>query len=128
MKAKVIDVHYRKDSETFPKWMKYQITLLWEDGTQETIPAYGKDLQDALSRVVHDHQVEKVTELGNRIGKRFPFWVFALMWFIYVGGLVTIVINTDDHWYFGGGIILPVLLLGLLNLWTQQKNKDKDEV
>ena len=127
MKAKVINVTYRKDSETFPKWMKYQITLLWEDGKTESIPAYGKDLQDALSRVVHDQQVEKVTELGNRIGEKFPFWAFALMWFIYVGGLVTIVINTDDHWYFGGGIVLPVLLLGLFNLWTQQKNKDKNE-
>jgi len=59
MKQKVIDVKYRKDSTQFPKWMKYEITLLNEDGSTDKIPAYGKDLQDALSRVVHDKKVQK---------------------------------------------------------------------
>jgi len=35
MKQKVINVTYRKDSETFPKWMKYEIEILNEDGTTE---------------------------------------------------------------------------------------------
>ena len=49
MKQKVIDVKYRKGSETFPDWLKYEVTILNEDGTTDLIPAYGKDLQDALS-------------------------------------------------------------------------------
>ena len=65
MKQKVINVSYRKDSQTFPEWMKYEIELLNEDGTTEKIPAYGKDLQDALSRVVHDFKVEKIEEQTN---------------------------------------------------------------
>ena len=62
MKQKVIDVKYRKESKTFPEWMKYEVTLLNEDGTTNKIPAYGKDLQDALSRVVHDSKVEKINK------------------------------------------------------------------
>ncbi len=54
MKQKVINATYRKDSNTFPDWLKYEFELLNEDGTTTKIPAYGKDLQDALSRVVHD--------------------------------------------------------------------------
>jgi hypothetical protein len=60
MKQKVINVKYRKSSDKFPNWMKYEVTLMGEDGTTELIPAYGKDLQDALSRVVHDRKAEKV--------------------------------------------------------------------
>jgi hypothetical protein len=42
MKQKVINVKYRKSSDKFPNWMKYEVTLMSEDGTTETIPAYGK--------------------------------------------------------------------------------------
>ena len=57
MKRKAIDVKYRKDSESFPDYLKYEVTVLNEDGTTEVIPAYGKDLQDALSDVVDDEMV-----------------------------------------------------------------------
>ena len=82
MKQKVINVTYRKDSQTFPKWMKYEVEILHEDGTTQLIPAYGKDLQDALSRVVHDDRVEKVEE---RV-KRIPDLVWAILWFGYILG------------------------------------------
>jgi hypothetical protein len=75
-KRKVINVTYRKDSETFPKWMKYEIELLNEDGTTEVIPAYGKDLQDALSRVVHDTKVEKVSKVVDKV----PTFVWPITW------------------------------------------------
>ena len=58
MKKKVINVSYRKDSNTFEDWMKYEIEILHEDGVKEMIPAYGKDLQDVLSRVVHDEKLK----------------------------------------------------------------------
>ena len=67
MKQKVINASYRKDSNSFPEWMKYEIELLNEDGSITKIPAYGKDLQDALSRVVHDKKVEKIEKRTKRI-------------------------------------------------------------
>ena len=66
MKRKVLNVTYRKDSRTFDDWMKYEIEILNEDGSIEKIPAYGKDLQDALSRVVHDAKVEKIEKREKR--------------------------------------------------------------
>jgi hypothetical protein len=40
MKQKVVNDNLPlKDSETFPKWMKYEVTLMSENGTTETIPA-----------------------------------------------------------------------------------------
>ena len=60
MKKKAINAVYRKDSESFPEWLKYEVTILSEDGEISKVPAYGKDLQDALSRVVHDDKVKKI--------------------------------------------------------------------
>jgi len=124
MKQKVIDVKYRKDSETFPDWMKYEITLLNEDGSTEKHPAYGKDLQDALSRVVHDKKVNKVQKTTSK----FPWWGWAIVWFIYIGGLAVYTSSSRDNGFvFGIGMTLPVVLVTLLNRWSIEKNKDKIE-
>lgn len=126
MKQKVIDVKYRKDSTKFPTWMKYEITLLNEDGSTERIPAYGKDLQDALSRVVHDNKVVKVSKQANK----FPWWGWALVWFMYIGGLATITrySHTDDSgWIFIVGMLVPMVVVTLLNRWSIEQNKDKIE-
>ena len=80
MKQKVINATYRKDSNTFPDWLKYEFEILNEDGTTEMIPAYGKDLQDALSRVVHD---KKVVQVEQRT-KRIPDIVWVVLWFGYI--------------------------------------------
>jgi len=46
MKQKIINVSYRKESVAFPEWLKYEITILNENGSENIIPAYGKDLED----------------------------------------------------------------------------------
>jgi len=124
MKQKVINVMYRKESKTFPDWMKYEITLLNEDGSTETHPAYGKDLQDALSRVVHDQKVTKVQTTTSK----FPWWGWAIVWFVYIGGLAVYTsLSRDNGFVFGIGMTLPVVLVTLLNRWSIEKNKDKIE-
>jgi len=124
MKQKVIDVKYRKESKTFPDWMKYEITLLNENGSTEKHPAYGKDLQDALSRVVHDQKVTKVQTSTSK----FPWWGWAIIWFIYIGGLAVYTSTSRDNGLvFGVGMTLPVVLVTLLNRWSIEKNKDKIE-
>jgi hypothetical protein len=124
MKQKVIDVKYRKESKTFPDWMKYEITLLNEDGSTEKHPAYGKDLQDALSRVVHDQKVTKVQTTTSK----FPWWGWAIVWFVYIGGLAVYTsYSPGNGLVFGIGMTFPVVLVTLLNRWSIEKNKDKIE-
>ena len=119
MKAKVIDVHYRKDSQTFPKWMKYEITLLYEDGTTEKIPAYGRDLQDALSRVVHDHKVQKL----NRKASQVPLAVWLLLWFSYMGILVSAYTITNNSWVVLGGVLGIGAVVGSLGWSGKLRNR-----
>lgn len=125
MKQKVINVTYRKDSNTFPEWMKYEVEILNEDGTTEMIPAYGKDLQDALSRVVHDKKVEKVEQKAKRI----PDLVWAVLWFGYIFGWTMMTLQTSSNEYKGlifvAGIALITSLTLRLKIWFRLRNRDK---
>ena len=126
MRKKAIRVEYRKESESFPEWLKYEVTVLNEDGTTENVPAYGKDLQDALSRVVHDEKVEKIT----RRTKRVPDLVWVIMWFGYMFGLVQLTIlqsgydKFDGLFFLGGMIVLTTSILSIKN-WLKLRNQDK---
>ena len=122
MRQKVIDVKYRKESKSFPDWMKYEVTILNEDGSTSKLPAYGKDLQDALSRVVHDNKVEK---LHTKVSK-LPLWSWVLMWFVYAGALATYTsLSISNGWVFNIGMVLPIITVTLLNRWSIEQNKDK---
>jgi hypothetical protein len=120
MKKKAIKVEYRKDSESFPEWLKYEITILNEDGTTEKIPAYGKDLQDALSRVVHDERVDKIQNKTNLI----PWWAWVIVYFAYMTTISTWSINANSPGVILFGLLGTVLfILGMKKL-TTKRNKD----
>ena len=126
MKQKVINVSYRKDSNKFEDWMKYEIEILNEDGSKELIPAYGKDLQDALSRVVHD---KKVSKIEKKVINKIPTNVWAFSWFIGLSIMSSSIYYTNDTKYLGWYIILGMMLytLGTLSIsnWFTLRNKDK---
>ena len=115
MKQKVINVTYRKGSNTFPDWLKYEVTLLNEDGTEEKTPAYGKDLQDALSRVVHD---KKVVEVERKITKRIPDLVWVVLWFGYILGWTLLTYEVSSYTSFNGLFFISgIALITGLTLW-----------
>jgi len=121
MKQKVIDVHYRKDSNQFPDWMKYEITLLNEDGTEEKIPAYGKDLQDSLSRVVHDKKVEKIEKKVEKA----PTWVWLLTWVSYMGTVATLGIAYDSPIIIASGLAIATSAGFYMQWWFRNRNVDQ---
>jgi len=121
MKQKVIDVHYRKDSNAFPDWMKYEVTLLNEDGSEEKIPAYGKDLQDSLSRVAHDKKVERVE---NKVEKT-PVWVWLVTWLSYMGTVSSLAIAYDSPIILSSGLAIATLTGFYMQWWFRNRNVDK---
>ena len=125
-KQKVINVTYRKDSISFNEWMKYEITLIDEDGEKQVIPAYGKDLQDALSRVVHD---KKVIEVEKRV-RRIPEIIWVILWFGYILGLMEFTYLVSPYDKFNGALFLGGMsLITLITLWgkTWFRMRNKDE-
>jgi hypothetical protein len=126
MKQKVINAEYRKDSSAFPDWMKYEVTILNEDSTTQKIPAYGKDLQDALSRVVHDKKVKQI----EKKAKRIPDLVWAVLWFGYIFGWTMMTLQVSSNEYRGllflAGIALITSLTLRLKIWFRLRNRDRE--
>lgn len=126
MKRKAIQAELRKESKTFDGWLKYEVTIQNEDGSVEKVPAYGKDLQDALSRVVHD---EKVQKLEKRT-KRIPDLVWAVLWFGYMFGwtMLTYEVSPYDKFdglFFIGGIALITGITVWAKSWFRKRNISK---
>ena len=126
MKRKAIQAELRKESQTFDGWLKYEVTIQNEDGSTEKVPAYGKDLQDALSRVVHD---EKVQKLEKRT-KRIPDLVWATLWFGYMFGwtMLTYEVSPYDKFdglFFIGGIALITGITLWAKTWFRKRNISK---
>ena len=125
-KQKVINVTYRKDSISFNEWMKYEVTLIDEEGEKQVIPAYGKDLQDALSRVVHD---KKVIEVEKRV-RRIPEIIWVILWFGYILGLMEFTYLVSPYDKFNGALFLGGMsLITLITLWgkTWFRMRNRDE-
>jgi hypothetical protein len=122
---KVIKATLRKESESFKGWLKYEITIKnFENGLIETIPAYGKDLQDALNRVVHDEKVEKIKNTTSKV----PTFVWVLMWLGYIMGLYFYVITLPLQYtglVFILGIMCITFTIGYLSNWLKYRNKFK---
>ena len=129
-KRKVINVSYRKDSKSFPDWMKYEIEILNEDGSTDTIPAYGRDLQDALSRVEHDKKVEKVSKVIRKV----PDVVWVMLWFSFVGMLTMYVMSNIEMFgawagsvFIGGLMVISGVTMSIHNWFTLRNRNRTDE-
>lgn len=125
MKRRAINATLRKESQTFEGWLKYEVEIQNPDGTTELVPAYGKDLQDALSRVVHD---EKVVKLEQK-AKRIPDVVWVALWFGYILGwtLLTYEVSAEkfEGVFFIGGLALVSAATIWAKTWFRRRNISK---
>jgi hypothetical protein len=95
-RRKAIDAKLIGESKTSPGYFKYQFTILELDGTTNVTPAYGKDMEDALERLVWVERTEK---------KPFNVVVItALLTIIVVPSMIAAITNS------------PIWLLGSLAL------------
>lgn len=125
MNRKVINATFRKESQTFPGWLKYEIEIQNEDGSTEIVPAYGKDLQDALSGVAHDELALKLEEQVKHI----PNTAWVLLWFGYILGwtILTYEVSSDEFEgvFFMSGIGLITVVTLLTKAWFKRRSIKK---
>lgn len=127
-KNKKVAVHaeLRKESQTFDGWLKYEVTIKNEDGKLEKVPAYGKDLQDALSRVVHDSRVKVLEE---KVIKKVPETGWAVAWFMGQALTTSLIYYNVSYSYVGYYIVGSIALYALATLsifnWFTLRNRSK---
>ncbi len=104
-----IKAEWQRDSNSAPGFNKYFITIRETDGTELKMPAYGRDMQDALSRLVKTERAEKLAEATEKV----PDFVYVLLFLGTLGVGSTLSTASDDPMYFAIGAGALVLLVGL---------------
>ena len=77
-KRKAIDCKLIEASKTSPGYHKYQVTIQESDGTTSIHPAYGKDMQDAISRLIWNERVDKISRVSKKTKVETPL-LFTLV-------------------------------------------------
>ena len=90
-RRRAIDCKFVEKSKTSPGYLKYEITIAEKDGTIHKEPAYGKDMQDALSRLIN---TERTVRIEKRMEKN-PV-IFFVIW---MGVMAAPVIWNSDITY-----------------------------
>ena len=105
-------------SKNNPGYLKYMVTIGEKDGTKHTQPVYGKDMQDALSRLINIERTVKVErKLETNTGLIF------LTWLVVMGTPAILSESNNTPWmlaYTFGGIML---LVTVTLLWYNYINK-----
>lgn len=123
-RAKAIHAELRKESKSFDGWLKYEVTIEYPNGKTEQVPAYGKDLQDALSRVAHDKKVEKLVKT------KLPTLTILFIAILIASSFTVVGFNIDRLGDSAGSVIVAtVVILATLTLsianWFNLRSREK---
>lgn len=116
-RRRAIKCEILKKSTSHKGYCKYKITICELDGTIHSEVAYGKDMQDALSRLINTERTVKVEKkIENNV-----FWIL-LIWAVTMGwpALIT---DGGSPMYILYMFISVITMFGLAALWYNYINK-----
>ena len=82
-RRRAIECKIVEKSKKNPGYCKYDITIAELDGTVHTQPAYGTDMQDALSRLMNTERTKKI----EKKMEKNPL-IFFIVWMIVMSAPV----------------------------------------
>ena len=106
-------------SKNNPGYLKYMVTIGEKDGTKHTQPVYGKDMQDALSRLINKERTVKVErKLESNTGLIFLSWLaFMTIPAIFFG-------TQDTPWMLVCTVGTIIMIMVVAALWYNYINKE----
>ena len=120
-RRRAIDCTLVEKSKTSPGFIKYEVTIAEKNGRIHKQPAYGKDMQDALSRLIN---TERTVKIEKKVEKNS--FVFFLIWLAVMAAPIAIHGNiTYTPWfilYMFGAFTAMFVFAGL---WQSYLEKGK---
>ena len=118
-KRRAIKATMERASNSNEGYYKYNITVKEPDGKVHTLPAYGRDMQDALSRLMNKQRTVKVE---NTVSAN-P-WLALLAWTAICIWPAQMATETNNPaWLL---IILAGLGCGVVGIWQWYKYINKE--
>lgn len=119
-RRKAISSKLIRKSKSHPEYFKYEIKIQEKDGSTHTEPAYGKDMQDALSRLIWTERTNKV---GKSLSKLDILWIVVVWMISIILPTILATQNNNPLWLLlTVGFI--VILIGLYTLWDRYLKKE----
>jgi len=116
-RRRAIKCEILKKSTSHKNYCKYKITICELDGTVHSEVAYGKDMQDALSRLINTERTVKVEKkIENNV-----LWIL-LIW-AAIMGWPTLITDGGSPMYILYMFISVITMFGLASLWYNYINK-----
>ena len=106
-----------KKSTSHKGYCKYKITICELDGTVHSEVAYGKDMQDALSRLIN---TERTVKVEKKIESNI-LWIL-LIW-ATIMGWPALITDGGSPMYILYMFISVITMFGLASLWYNYINK-----
>ena len=116
-RRRAIKCEILKKSTSHKNYCKYKITICELDGTTHSEVAYGKDMQDALSRLIN---TERTVKVEKKIESNV-LWIL-LIW-AAIMGWPTLITDGGSPMYILYMFISVVTMFGLAALWYNYINK-----
>ena len=118
---KALDCKLIGQSDINSKYFKYEVTIQEADGSVYKAPAFGRDMQDALSRLVWNERTEAVSKFTN---KRPWMQVVPMLSIFCVLGIFAIQSKThDDPIWILAGLASLGAIVGMSVLWSKHLEK-----
>jgi hypothetical protein len=102
-RRKAIEGKLIGESKTSPGYFKYQFTILELDGSENILPAYGKDMEDALERLVWVERIDKKS-----------FNVVTISTLLSVVIIPSIIAAITNNWLFIIGSLGMAIIYGIV--------------
>ena len=116
-RRRAIKCEILKKSSSHKGYCKYKITICELDGTVHSEVAYGKDMQDALSRLIN---TERTVKVEKKIESNV-LWIL-LIW-AAIMGWPTLITDGGSPMYILYMFISVITMFGLAALWYNYINK-----
>ena len=94
-RRKAISAELVRESKDNPGYFRYNIEIEEVDGTRHKVPAYGKDMQDAIERLLWNERVDKVTK-SKIMAPSFALLLLAIGTTIFLFKLISLY-NLFNH-------------------------------
>lgn len=118
---KALDCKLVGQSDIDPKYFRYEVTIQEANGEVYVAPAFGRDMQDALSRLVWTERTQAVSKLA---GKRPWLQIVPLLSLFCVLGMFAVQSSVDNNpmWILAGLAALGTIL-AVAVVWTKYLDK-----
>ena len=120
LRRRAVDCKIIRKSRSNPGYFKYMVTVAEMDGTTSQHPVYGKDMQNALSRLMNQQRTEVIE---NKM-TRNPF-IFFIIWLTFMTAPMVITGHEPNQWYVAYMFIGMAIFISVGVYWSNYLEKGK---